>query len=66
MAPGKLLIFACPSCGFRSPVKDVESGKAFEWACMDKKCGNVSLVILDGYESSVAVENGGKADQSVA
>lgn len=63
VAPGKLLIFSCPKCGMRSPIEGkVES---WEYKCLDNRCKFQDFVTLDGWEPSVAVENGGKAAESI-
>ena len=61
IAPWKILIFACPKCGFRGPAK-VESKEPFEYSCFDRKCGYREYVALDGWEPVAGLEKPGKAE----
>lgn len=62
VAPWKLLVFACPKCGMRSPVK-VESKEPWEYTCLDRKCGFRDYVVLDGYEPEAGLEKPGEAEK---
>jgi len=64
--PFSLTIFACPSCGMRSPVDKPENGLPFEVKCVDNKCGLQDYVVLEGYEAIAGLEKPGNEAQSVA
>lgn len=56
---------ACPTCGFRMPLSEqmrsnVESKKAFEFSCLDRKCGFRDFIFLDGFETLAGLEKPGK------
>ena len=69
VAPFKLLIFACPKCGMRSPIKGDEKtwNGVFPWDCLDRKCKHSELVRLVGWKprSLAGMENPGKAEASL-
>ena len=64
VAPWKMIVFACPRCGMRGPVRE-ESKETWEYRCLDNRCKFQDFVTLDGYGPEAGLEKPGEAEQSV-